>query len=72
MNHPSSRMLNRIKAVYLFIRDQGIVTTNELADEFGITDRTMQRDLSVLEYNGLVSSPNRGKWTTTKKKVKNG
>ncbi|WP_041601684.1 DeoR family transcriptional regulator [Halobacillus halophilus] len=65
-------MLNRIKAVYLFIRDQGIVTTNELADEFGITDRTMQRDLSVLEYNGLVSSPNRGKWTTTKKKVKNG
>ncbi|MCA1009987.1 DeoR family transcriptional regulator [Halobacillus halophilus] len=72
MNHPSSRMLNRIKAVYLFIRDQGIVTTNELADEFGITDRTMQRDLSVLEYNGLVSSPNRGKWTTTKKKVKTG
>ena len=70
MNHPSSRMLNRIKAVYLFIRDRGTVTTNELAEEFGITDRTMQRDLSILEYNGLVSSPHRGKWTITEKKVK--
>ncbi|WP_396266104.1 DeoR family transcriptional regulator [Halobacillus salinarum] len=63
-------MLTRIKAVYLYIREQGTVTTNQLADEFGITDRTMQRDLSILEYNGLVASPNRGKWTTTHKKVK--
>ncbi|MBA2173279.1 DeoR family transcriptional regulator [Halobacillus locisalis] len=70
MNHPSSRMLNRIKAVYIYIKKVGTVTTNELAEEFGITDRTMQRDLSILEYNGLVSSPNRGKWTITEKKVK--
>nr|WP_226583874.1 DeoR family transcriptional regulator [Halobacillus litoralis] len=70
MNHPSSRMLNRIKAVYLYIRDRGTVSTNELADEFGITDRTMQRDLSILEYNGLVASPHRGEWTITEKKVK--
>ncbi|WP_173915799.1 DeoR family transcriptional regulator [Halobacillus sp. Marseille-Q1614] len=70
MNHPSSRMLDRIKAVYLYIQKQGMVTTNQLAEEFGITDRTMQRDLSVLEYNGLVSSPHRGKWITTEKKVK--
>nr|WP_101844790.1 HTH domain-containing protein [Halobacillus sp. Marseille-P3879] len=70
MNHPSSRMLNRIKAVYMFIHKNGPVTTSELADEFGLTDRTMQRDISILEYNGLVCSPNRGKWTTTEKKVK--
>ncbi|WP_420810368.1 DeoR family transcriptional regulator [Halobacillus ihumii] len=70
LNHPSSRMLNRIKAVYLYIKDQGTVTTQQLSEEFGITDRTMQRDLSILEYNGLVSSPHRGKWTTTEKKVK--
>lgn len=70
MNHPSSRMLNRIKAVYLYIRKAGTVTTSDLAEEFGITDRTMQRDLSILEYNGLVSSPHRGKWTVTEKKVK--
>ncbi|WP_425484287.1 DeoR family transcriptional regulator [Halobacillus locisalis] len=63
-------MLNRIKAVYIYIKKVGTVTTNELAEEFGITDRTMQRDLSILEYNGLVSSPNRGKWTITEKKVK--
>ncbi|WP_390216995.1 HTH domain-containing protein [Halobacillus seohaensis] len=63
-------MLNRIKAVYLYIQNNGPVSTTQLADEFGLTDRTMQRDLSILEYNGLVSSPNRGKWTTTEKKVK--
>ncbi|MCP3025328.1 HTH domain-containing protein [Halobacillus sp. A5] len=70
MNHPTSRMLNRIKAVYMFIQQNGPVTTAQLADEFGLTDRTMQRDISILEYNGLVCSPYRGKWTTTEKKVK--
>ncbi|WP_370458029.1 DeoR family transcriptional regulator [Thalassobacillus sp. CUG 92003] len=63
-------MLDRIKAVYLFINEQETVSTAQLAEEFGTTDRTMQRDLKVLEYNGLVMSPNRGKWTTTAKKVK--
>ncbi|WP_373868059.1 HTH domain-containing protein [Halobacillus andaensis] len=70
LNHPSSRMLNRIKAVYMFIHTNGPVSTAQLADEFGLTDRTMQRDISILEYNGLVCSPIRGKWTTTEKKVK--
>ncbi|MBM7554909.1 DeoR family transcriptional regulator [Thalassobacillus pellis] len=70
MNPSSSRMLNRIKAVYLYIRENGTVTTSEIADEFGITDRTIQRDLTVLEYNGLVDSPLRGKWAVTEKKVK--
>jgi DeoR/GlpR family transcriptional regulator of sugar metabolism len=63
-------MLDRVKAVYLFIKEKGTVTTMEIAEEFGITDRTVQRDLHVLEYNGLVKSPNRGQWTTTNKKVK--
>lgn len=70
MNHSSSRMLIRIKSVYLYIRENGIVSTSQLAEEFGITDRTVQRDLTILEYNGLVDSPHRGKWTTTEKKVK--
>ncbi|MFC7320265.1 DeoR family transcriptional regulator [Halobacillus campisalis] len=70
LNHPSSRMLTRIKSVYLYLQHNGPSTTTQLADEFGLTDRTMQRDLSVLEYNGLVFSPNRGKWTTTERKVK--
>ncbi|WP_112181681.1 MULTISPECIES: helix-turn-helix transcriptional regulator [Paraliobacillus] len=70
MNHSTTRMLTRVKAVYLFIRDNGPVTTTEIAEEFGITDRTVQRDLNVLEYNGLVTSPNRGRWKVTKKKVK--
>ncbi|MFD1019101.1 HTH domain-containing protein [Thalassobacillus hwangdonensis] len=70
MSQPTSRMLNRIKAVYLFIKERKTVSTAEIAEEFGITDRTIQRDLSVLEYNGLVDSPNRGRWTVTEKKVR--
>jgi DeoR/GlpR family transcriptional regulator of sugar metabolism len=63
-------MLTRIKAVYMFIKENGTVTTQELVDEFGITPRTIQRDLNVLAYNNLVKSPSRGKWTTTNRKVK--
>ncbi|AIF67147.1 MULTISPECIES: DeoR family transcriptional regulator [Bacillaceae] len=70
MNQSTSRMLNRVKAVYLYIKERDTVSTTELAEEFGITDRTVQRDLNVLEYNGLVQSPHRGVWSTTSKKVK--
>ena len=66
----TNRMLNRIKSVYMFINTRGTVTTQELVEEFGITPRTIQRDLNVLAYNDLVRSPSRGKWTTTKMKVK--
>jgi len=66
----TNRMLNRIKCIYMFIRNNGTVTTQELVEEFGITPRTIQRDLNVLAYNDLVISPSRGKWTTTQKKVK--
>lgn len=70
MNPSTDRMLTRIKSVYLFIKEKGTVTTKELVDEFGTTQRTIQRDLNVLAYNGLVFSPSRGKWTTTNKRVK--
>ena len=70
MKPTTDRMLTRIKDVYLYIRDQGTVSTDDLVDAFGITPRTVQRDLSVLSFNGLVSSPSRGKWTTTNKRVK--
>ncbi|MRG87752.1 DeoR family transcriptional regulator [Salinibacillus xinjiangensis] len=70
MNRSTSRMLDRVKAVYLFIKEKGTVTTTEIAEEFGTTDRTVQRDLNVLAYNGLVTSPSRGQWTITKKRVK--
>lgn len=70
MKPSTNRMLTRIKSVYMFISERGTVTTQELVDEFGITPRTIQRDLNVLVYNDLVRSPSRGKWTTTRKKVK--
>ena len=70
MRNSTDRMLIRIKDIYIFIKDNGTVTTSELVDEFWSTPRTIQRDLNVLEYNDLISSPRRGKWTTTNKKVK--
>lgn len=70
LQHSTSRMLNRIKSVYMFIQTNGTVTTQDIVEEFGITPRTVQRDLNVLAYNELVMSPCRGKWTTTRKKVK--
>ncbi|RHW33285.1 DeoR family transcriptional regulator [Lysinibacillus yapensis] len=70
MKPTTDRMLNRIKDVYMFILDRGTVSTQDLVEEFNITPRTIQRDLNVLAFNDLVESPSRGKWTTTKKKVK--
>ncbi|KGX89171.1 DeoR family transcriptional regulator [Pontibacillus litoralis] len=70
MNRSTARMLSRVKDVYLYIRENGTVTTTDLAEAFGITDRTVQRDLHVLQYNGLVVSPYRGKWEITDRKVK--
>ncbi|HEX7063569.1 MAG TPA: DeoR family transcriptional regulator [Bacillales bacterium] len=70
MKASTDRMMTRIKSMYLFIRENGTVTTMELVEEFGITQRTIQRDLNILVYNELVQSPRRGTWTTTGKKVK--
>lgn len=70
MKPSTNRMLTRIKAVYMFIHEKGTVSTQQLVDEFGITPRTVQRDLNVLVFNGLVQSPTKGKWTTTQKKVR--
>lgn len=69
MKEATERMLTRIKDIYMYILDNGTVTTQNVVDEFDITSRTAQRDLNVLEYNELVTSPVRGKWTTTSKKV---
>ncbi|ADC48874.1 MULTISPECIES: DeoR family transcriptional regulator [Alkalihalophilus] len=70
MKTSTDRMLTRIKSIYLYIKQRGTVTTTELVEEFGITQRTIQRDLNVLEYNNLVSSPSRGKWSVTDRKTR--
>ncbi|PYZ97134.1 alkaline phosphatase [Alteribacter lacisalsi] len=70
MKASTDRMLTRIKSMYLFIKRKGQVTTLELVEEFGTTPRTVQRDLNVLEYNNLVTSPARGTWETTRRRIK--
>ena len=66
MKDSTDRMLTRIKSIYLYIQENGATTTAELVEEFGITSRTVQRDLNVLEYNNLIVSPRRGTWTSSK------
>ncbi|MGM9924267.1 MAG: DeoR family transcriptional regulator [Bacillus sp. (in: firmicutes)] len=70
MKPSTNRMLTRIKSVYMYIRQNGTVTTQDLVDEFGSTPRTIQRDLNVLAYNDLVTSPSRGQWKATSKKIR--
>ncbi|WP_026690725.1 DeoR family transcriptional regulator [Alteribacter aurantiacus] len=70
MKASTDRMLTRIKSMYLYIKKRGNVTTLELVEEFGATQRTVQRDLNVLEYNNLVESPSRGTWVVTERKTK--
>ncbi|MEG7883065.1 DeoR family transcriptional regulator [Bacillus paranthracis] len=70
MTKQTKRMLNRCKSIYLFIRKQGAVTTKELQDEYGVCQRTIQRDLLVLQHNRLVFYDNRGNWKITDRKVK--
>jgi DeoR/GlpR family transcriptional regulator of sugar metabolism len=70
LNPSTNRMLNRVKDVYLYIKENGTVTTQELVDAFEMNQRTIQRDLNILTYNNLVKSTSRGKWTVTSKKVR--
>ncbi len=70
MKDSTSRMLTRIKDIYLYIQAEGTVSSVQIAEEFDSTPRTIQRDLYILASNGLVYSPTRGKWTVTDKKVK--
>ena len=70
LNPATDRMLTRIKDVYVYIHGKGTVTTENVVQEFSITARTAQRDLNVLEYNDLITSPVRCQWTTTARKVK--
>jgi DeoR/GlpR family transcriptional regulator of sugar metabolism len=69
IKNSTTRMLTRIKSIYMFIQERGLVSTNEIVDEFGSTSRTIQRDLSILAEHELVISPSRGKWRVSDKKT---
>lgn len=64
--------LTRIKSVYFYIKKHGPVSTKELVEEFEMSYRTIERDLDILLYNGLIIHHNstRGRWVVTNKKVK--
>lgn len=61
--NPNERMVTRIKSIYYYLKKKGNdVHSTELAEEFGYTARTIQRDLKTLEYNNLVKNKGKGKW----------
>lgn len=66
----TERKLNRIKAIYWYIKKNDAAKISDLTDEFGVCCRTIQRDIDVLVYNGLVKHSKRGLWTVTDRKVK--
>lgn len=68
----SARKMNRIKGLYWYIKKHGPARKAELVEEFKVSNRTMERDLDVLEHNGLVFSPKLGYWQVTNRKVKGG
>lgn len=66
----AARKINRIKNLYLFIKEHGPVKPSQIEEEFGISKRTVERDLDALRYNELVHNPKRGYWQVTDRKVK--
>lgn len=68
----TARKVNRIKDLYLYIKKHGPLTAKELQEEFGMTIRTVERDLTILGYNELIFKPKKGYWQVTNKKVKDG
>jgi DeoR/GlpR family transcriptional regulator of sugar metabolism len=68
----SDRKVTRIKDIYMFIKKKGPVTRDVLCEEYGVSIRTIERDLSVLIHNKLVYNPKRGWWAVTDRKVKGG
>lgn len=68
----TARKLNRIKDLYWYIKKHGPVKSSEIEEEYGLSLRTIQRDLDALEYNELIFSPKPGYWQVTNRKVKGG
>ncbi len=63
-------MLNRIKDLYLYLNERGTATTKELSEQFGLSERTIQRDINILQYNGLVESYKKANGQQLIKKLK--
>lgn len=68
----TARKINRIKDLYWYIKKHGPIKASELEEEFGMSMRTVQRDLNTLEFNELIFSPKLGYYQVTNRKVKGG
>ena len=47
------------------IRDRGSIQVAELMDEFGLTDTSIRRDLSILESKGIIRRVHGGAVSTS-------
>ena len=64
--------VERIKQIYFYIKECGSVSTKKIAEEFKVSERTVQRAIFILRYNGLIKQSSRGMWSVTDVKVKVG
>lgn len=68
----TARKITRIKDLYWYIHKNGPIRRYKILDEFGMSKRTLERDLRILEYNELIFAPKKGYWQVTNRKVKGG
>ncbi len=61
-NHMNARQ--RRDSITRLIRDRGRVQVTELMEEFGLTDTSIRRDLSILEEKGVLSRVHGGAVST--------
>jgi DeoR/GlpR family transcriptional regulator of sugar metabolism len=55
--HSGIRKRNRVIDLYFYIKKNGPVRMKVLIDEFNVSERTVQRDLDLLQIHGLVTQP---------------
>lgn len=52
--------VNRLLEIIIILLNRGTVTAKELADRFGVSTRTIYRDIDVLSYSGVPVFTSKG------------
>lgn len=61
MNRPPRDRVQRLDALKALLAGRDAATATELADELGVTARTVQRDLAALRHSGMPIEGERGR-----------
>lgn len=64
MNYNETNRLSRLTAILIQLQTKRIVTASELANKFGVSKRTIYRDIKALEQSGVPVLTEEGKGYT--------